>query len=156
MIGSTASGRVMAHTGPRLPMLVGLALGGAGLLGLVAAGAGSSYWLLVVPFMAAGFGMSFVMPAATAAVMEAAPAERGGLASGALNAARQVGGVIGVALLGTLVASRGTFLVGLRTGMVIAGGVFILGAVLTVLFVERATSTTSTTSPASCNDHLPR
>ena len=141
VIGSTASGRVMARTGPRLPMLVGLALGGAGLLGLTAVGAGSSYWLLVVPFMATGFGMSLVMPASTAAVMEAAPSERGGLASGALNSARQVGGVTGVALLGTLVASRGTFLVGLRTGMVIAGGVFVLGAILTVLFVERVPKT---------------
>ena len=135
-------------------MLVGLVAGGAGLAGLAVAGAHSSYWLLVAPFMAAGLGMSLVMPAATTAVMEAAPPERGGIASGTLNAARQVGGVIGVALLGTLVASRGTFVVGLRTGMVIAGGVFLLGAVLTVLFVERARPGTSRTperpSQSSC------
>ncbi|MHB1504353.1 MAG: MFS transporter [Acidimicrobiales bacterium] len=154
VIGSAASGRITARTGPRLSMLVGLVVGGAGLAGLAVAGAHSSYWLLVAPFMAAGLGMSLVMPAATTAVMEAAPPERGGIASGTLNAARQVGGVIGVALLGTLVASRGTFVVGLRTGMVIAGGVFLLGAVLTVLFVERARPGTSRTparpSQSSC------
>jgi len=138
VIGSAVSGRVMATSGPRLPMLVGLVVGGAGLAGLGVAGAHSSYWLLVVPFMAAGLGMSLVMPAATAAVMESAPSERGGIASGTLNAARQVGGVIGVALLGTLVASRGTFIVGLRTSMAIAGGVFVLGAILTVFFVDPA------------------
>lgn len=137
VIGSTVSGRVMAHTGPRRPMLVGLVVGGAGLVGLVVAGAHNSYWVLVVPLMASGLGMSLVMPAATAAVMEAAPSERGGLASGTLNAARQVGGAIGVALLGTLVAHRASFVSGLRTGMAIAAGAFVHAAVLTVLFVER-------------------
>jgi DHA2 family methylenomycin A resistance protein-like MFS transporter len=146
VIGSTVSGRVMAHTGPRRPMLVGLVVGGAGLVGLVVAGAHNSYWVLVVPLMASGLGMSLVMPAATAAVMEAAPSERGGLASGTLNAARQVGGAIGVALLGTLVAHRATFVGGLRSGMVIAGGAFVLAAVLTVIFVDRAHRATSTTS----------
>jgi len=137
ILGSTASGRVMARTGPRLPMLVGLYVGGAGLLGLMTVGAHTSYWQLVVPFMATGLGMSFTMPAATSAVMEAAPAERGGLASGTLNAARQVGGVIGVALLGSLVAHRSSFVPGLQVGMAIAGGVFLLGAFLTAFGVER-------------------
>ena len=137
VIGSTVSGRVMAHTGPRRPMLVGLVVGGAGLAGLVVAGVHSSYWVLVAPLMASGLGMSLVMPAATAAVMEAAPSERQGLASGTLNAARQVGGTIGIALLGTLVAHQDTFISGLRFAMVVAAGVFVLGAVLTVLFVDR-------------------
>ncbi len=138
IFGSSVSGRVMAHTGPRLPMLVGLVVGGLGLASLVISGAHNSYWLLVVPLMAAGLGMSLVMPAATAAVMEAAPTERGGIASGTLNAARQVGGVIGVAIFGTLIASRGAFVTGLRTGMMIASGVFFLGALLTALYVGRA------------------
>jgi hypothetical protein len=64
--------------------------------------------------------------------------------------------VIGVALLGTLVASRGTFIVGLRTAMVIAGGVFVLGAILTALFVDRAHPAMLTTparpSPSSWRD----
>ncbi len=143
ILGSAASGRIMARCGPRPPMLVGLVVGGVGLGGLGLAGAHSPYGLLVAPFIAAGLGMSLVMPATTTAVMEAAPSERGGLASGTLNAARQVGGVIGVALFGTLVASRGAFVVGLRTAMVIAGGVFILGAILTVLFVEPGSGSTS-------------
>ena len=137
VIGSTASGRVMALSGPRRPTLVGLVVGGAGLTGLVVAGAHSSYWVLVVPLMASGLGMSLVMPAVTAAVMEAAPSERGGLASGSLNAARQVGAAVGVALLGTLVAHRATFVGGLRVGMVIAGGAFFLSAVLTLFFLDR-------------------
>ncbi|MHB1615413.1 MAG: MFS transporter [Actinomycetes bacterium] len=146
IIGSAASGRVMARTGPRLPMLAGLLVGGAGLASLVVAGAHSSYWLLVMPFMAAGFGMSFVMPAATAAVMESAAPERTGLASGTLNASRQLGGVIGVALLGTLVALPESFISGLRTDMVIAGAVFALGALLTARWTKNTGAAPPTAS----------
>ena len=139
VIGSTLSGRVMVHTGPRVPMLVGLMVGSAGLFGLTATGVHSTYDLLVIPFLAVGFGMSFTMPAATAAIMQAAPVANGGIASGVLNSARQVGGVIGVALLGTLVvAHRSSFIESLHVGMLIAGSTFFLGAVLVWLLVERA------------------
>jgi hypothetical protein len=80
-------------------MLVGLTLGALGFAGLIAAGRSTSYWVLIPPLVAAGFGMAFTMPAATAAVIEAAPADRAGIASGVLNASRQAGGAIGVALL---------------------------------------------------------
>ncbi len=143
IVGSTTSGRVMARRGPRRPMLTGLCLGGAGLLVLaVVVGRHGAYALLLVPFVSVGLGMSLTMPAATAAVMEAAPTDRGGLASGTINAARQVGGVIGVALLGTLVAGRAAFIPGLRVGLTVAAAAFLLGAVLTALTVERPRAVT--------------
>ena len=95
-------------------------------------GVHTPYLLLVGPLVAAGFGMAFTMPAATTAVVEAAPADRAGLASGAINAARQVGGVIGVALLGALVAAGGPIVPGLRIGLAIAGAAFLLGAAVTM------------------------
>jgi DHA2 family methylenomycin A resistance protein-like MFS transporter len=49
VVASTLSGRIMARTGPRLPMLAGLMLGGAGLAGLAVAGAHTYYPLLVAP-----------------------------------------------------------------------------------------------------------
>ena len=137
VIGSMASGRVMARSGPRLPMLIGLTVGGLGLVGLTTVGLHSAYWTLAVPFVATGLGMSITMPAATAAVMEAAPTERGGIASGTLNAARQVGGVVGVALLGTLVAQPASFIPGLHLGMAIAGGAFFVAVALTTAGVGR-------------------
>ena len=103
-VASAVSGRLMARTGPRLPMLTGLLLGGAGLIGLVAAGTHTPYLALVLPMIAAGSGMALTMPAATSSVMESAPADRGGIASGVVNAARQAGGVLGVAILGSLVS----------------------------------------------------
>jgi len=135
-LSSALSGRAMGRVGPRLPMLSGLVLGGAGLTGLVIAGSGTSYPLLVLPLVATGFGMAFTMPAATTAIIGAAPAERAGIASGVLNASRQAGGAIGVALLGALVAG-GAFVPGLRVAMLVAGAAFFLAAGVTALTVER-------------------
>jgi len=137
VIGSTLSGRIMARTGPRTPMLAGLLGGAAGLGGIAAAATTAPYPVLAVAMGTAGFGMSMVMPAATAAVMEAAPPDRGGIASGVINAARQAGGVLGVALLGTLVPARASFAAGLQLGVALSAGAFLLGAVLTATGVPR-------------------
>jgi MFS transporter, DHA2 family, methylenomycin A resistance protein len=138
-LSSALSGRLTGRTGPRLPMLVGLICGAAGFAGLVAAGRTTSYWVLVAPMVAAGFGMAFTMPAATAAIIEASPAERAGIASGVLNASRQAGGAIGVALLGTLIAG-GAFVSGLHAAMAVSAGAFLLGAAVTAVAVERRCS----------------
>jgi len=133
---SALSGWYTARAGgPRPTMLIGLVTGGAGLLGLIVVGAHTPYLLLVGPLVAAGFGMAFTMPAATTAVVEAAPADRAGLASGSINAARQVGGVIGVALLGALLAGDGPIVPGLRIGLAIAGAAFLLGAAVTMITI---------------------
>jgi len=137
-VASAVSGRIMARTGPRWPMLAGLLLGGAGLLGLIVAGAHTQYALLVAPMAAAGFGMALTMPAATAAVIEGAPADRGGIASGVINAARQSGGVIGVALLGSMVHARASFIPGLHAGLAVAAGAFFAAAAITYFGVEPA------------------
>jgi DHA2 family methylenomycin A resistance protein-like MFS transporter len=136
-IASALSGRIMARTGPRLPMLTGLLLGSAGLAGLVVAGAHTSYGLLVAPMAAAGFGMALTMPAATATVIEAAPPDRGGIASGVINASRQAGAVLGVALLGSMVRSRADFIPGLHASLVVAAAAFLAGALITLRGVRR-------------------
>ncbi|HEX3488087.1 MAG TPA: MFS transporter, partial [Streptosporangiaceae bacterium] len=137
IVASALSGRIMARTGPRRPMLAGLLIGGAGLLGVATAGPHSTYLLLVLPLAATGFGMALTMPAATAAVMEAAPPDRGGIASGVVNAARQAGSVLGVALLGSLVSARAGFSGGLHAGIVVAAAAFFLAAGLTFAGVPR-------------------
>jgi DHA2 family methylenomycin A resistance protein-like MFS transporter len=102
-LGSLLSGRLTARAGgPRPTLVLGLSLAAAGLVGLAVLGADAPYAALVAPLAATGLGMSLTMPAATTAVVEAAPGGRAGLAAGVINASRQVGGVIGVALLGAL------------------------------------------------------
>jgi DHA2 family methylenomycin A resistance protein-like MFS transporter len=136
-VASTVSGRLMARSGPRLPMLAGLLLGAAGLLGTMVAGTQTPYGLLVLPMTAAGFGMALTMPAATASVMEAAPVSRGGVASGVINAARQTGALLGVALLGTVLHPHADFVDGLRAGLAIAGAAFLAAAAVTFRGIDR-------------------
>jgi DHA2 family methylenomycin A resistance protein-like MFS transporter len=112
-------------------MITGLTVGAAGLFGLIVTAHGTPYWLLVLPILAAGTGMALTMPAATTAVMESAPASRGGTAAGLLNTARQVGGALGVAVAGSLVSGRLGFVPGLRLALVVCGGAFVLGAIVT-------------------------
>jgi DHA2 family methylenomycin A resistance protein-like MFS transporter len=135
-VGSWLGGRVTTKRGARTPMAVGMAAGAAGFLGLCVIGTHTPYAALVVPMIAAGFGISFCMPAATSAVVEAAPPGRAGIASGALNASRQVGGALGIALLGAFIASRSggsslaQVITGARTAMLLAAGAYLAGLVL--------------------------
>jgi MFS transporter, DHA2 family, methylenomycin A resistance protein len=130
LVASPLSGRLVGRSGPRLPMTAGMLLGAAGFASLALVRPGTPYGLLVAPMIAAGFGTSFTMPAATAAAMGAVAAERGGLASGALNASRQVGGAVGVALLGALVAAHRSFTPGMELAMLLAAVAFAAGAAI--------------------------
>ncbi|MEV4375106.1 MFS transporter, partial [Nonomuraea sp. NPDC049637] len=84
MLSSPLGGRLAARSGAWVPMAYGLVIGGAGLLGRLAPGTGTGYWALVAPLVLAGFGTGLTLPAATSAVMEAAPAALGGAASAVL------------------------------------------------------------------------
>ncbi|WP_369360332.1 MFS transporter [Streptomyces sp. cg2] len=134
--GSALAGRVTARTGPRPPMVVGLAVGAAGLAGWLCAGPATPYAALVGPMAAAGFGTALTMPAATAAVMESAPGERGGAAAAVFNAARQLGSVLGVAVFGTLTA--GGLVPGIHSSALLAAAGFLAAALLAARWAPRA------------------
>ena len=100
-LGSLASGRLTARLGPLPPMLAGLTLAAAGTALLATAGPATSLALILAGSILLGL-VSLAMPAMTAAVVGAAGREHAGVASGVLNAARQSGGALGVAVLGSL------------------------------------------------------
>jgi DHA2 family methylenomycin A resistance protein-like MFS transporter len=106
-VGSVASGRLTARLGPRPPMIAGLALGAAGMALLATAGTAAPLGLVVAGSVLLGL-VSLAMPAMTAVVVGAAGPEHAGVASGILNAARQSGGALGVAVLGALLAHNGS------------------------------------------------
>jgi DHA2 family methylenomycin A resistance protein-like MFS transporter len=137
-VAAVLSGRVTSRRGPRLTMITGLVIGGAGLAGLAVAGHRTPYWLLVAPMLAAGSGMALTMPAATTAVLEAAPQQRRGAAAGLLNSARQVGGALGVALAGSLVSGQLGFVPGLRLALASCAAAFGLGLVVTLAAIGAA------------------
>src|SRR5438105_4090936 len=139
------SGQITARRGPRLPMVVGLGIGGLGLVGLAFLDAHAPLLSAVAPMLAMGVGASLAMPAMTHAAIDHTPKERAGIGSAVLNASRQVGGVLGIALLGALISSharRGIatahFMTGLHWGLAVAGLLFLAGSALSVVFVERA------------------
>jgi hypothetical protein len=89
------------HIKPRLIIGQLLAMLGGVTLGLQLVRPG--LWPALLGLGIMGVGMGFMMPAMTAGVLMSSPTHMSGLASGILNSARQTGGVLGVALMGTLV-----------------------------------------------------
>src|SRR5207237_5623523 len=85
--------------------------------------------------LAMGVGASLAMPAMTHAAIDHTPKERAGIGSAVLNASRQVGGVVGIALLGALIG--GHFMVGMHRGMLVAGVLFLIGSGVSFRFVDQ-------------------
>jgi EmrB/QacA subfamily drug resistance transporter len=100
------AGRYAQKHGSRIPMTYGLILAGSGLLILSRLSVDTSYLLMVPVFIAMGHGMGATMAPMTAAVMNAVGHERAGLGSAMTNTSREVGGVFGIALLGTILTTR--------------------------------------------------
>jgi DHA2 family methylenomycin A resistance protein-like MFS transporter len=85
---------------PRISL--GLALAAMGAAMLAAGALNGLFWLTPAGLGILGISMGTIMPAMTAGVLVSSAPENSGLASGALNSTRQIGGTIGVALLGTI------------------------------------------------------
>jgi EmrB/QacA subfamily drug resistance transporter len=101
---SALTGRVVARVGPRLPMTVGCVLAGAGLLlteSLLTPHSGLSTLGWTLPVTGIGFGMALVP--VTSAALSAIPPEHSGMAASATNTSRELGAVVGVAVLGSVV-----------------------------------------------------
>lgn len=116
------SGKLANRYGPRRPMLLGQLLALAGLLLLLIPSTHTPPLLAAFLLIPLALGCGLAVPALTAAMMEALPQERAGLAAGVLNAARQVAGALSVAMSGALVA--GDFIPGMRVGLVVAAVLF--------------------------------
>ncbi|WP_229820180.1 MFS transporter [Streptomyces abikoensis] len=130
LIAAPLLSRVTARTGPYVPMAAGLFLGAAGFLGWLVASPGVPYPALLFALAATGLGQTTTALAATAAVIDAAPADGTGVASAVFNVARQVGSAAGVALFGTVATAAGGFTAGLRLSAVLAAAAFLVGGVL--------------------------
>jgi DHA2 family methylenomycin A resistance protein-like MFS transporter len=125
--------RLVAARGPRLPLAAGAAIAVAGSLLLLGVDEGSSYGVLMAALALNGLGGGLAIPAVTAGVMGSAPPALAGIASATLNAGRQVGGVLGVAVLGGLAAGGGRVEVaGMHEAVLIASAGLALASALSV------------------------
>ncbi|ACU71613.1 drug resistance transporter, EmrB/QacA subfamily [Catenulispora acidiphila DSM 44928] len=125
--------------GNRPFMVGGLLMMGAGFLWLgLTVKAGVGYTSLVAPFVVAGIGISFVFPTLGNAAIGAVPPADSGVAAGASNTMREIGGLFGVAILAAVFTANGSyaspaaFMHGSRYAIVVAG-VVALAAVIPAL-----------------------
>jgi MFS transporter, DHA2 family, methylenomycin A resistance protein len=127
------TGRVVGAVGPRLPAGLGLLASGAGYLGVALLGGGA----IIAPggwaFLAlAGAGMGFAVPALVAAATNALGPDRAGIAAAVNNTSRQIGGAIGVALIGSFVT--------VATSLAASGASLLLGGVVALALMGRERS----------------
>ncbi|WP_225728552.1 MULTISPECIES: MFS transporter [unclassified Nocardia] len=117
----TLTGRLVARYGARPLMIAGMAVTLAG--GVVLSTCGTSLWVLFLVEVLIGVGGPLATPAYIADMSAAVPLEFAATGQGALNAARQTGTALGVAIFGTLSGLP-------TTGVVITAAVVVVLAVL--------------------------
>lgn len=130
------AGRFTGRLGPRRPIATGLALCGAGSFAMMSVNATTSYvtifWMLVI----IGFGAGSASPSVTAAVLESLPQERTAIASAIFNTSRQIGGVLGVAVLGSLLSIDSSFVNGMHWALITVGSAMFVSCIITLLYID--------------------
>jgi len=106
LFSNIASGKMQARVGSRMPMIIGGLIGGAGyaLLGLFGISDDASFLAMLPGLALIPAGMGLAVPAMTTSILSAVDKSQAGTASAVLNTARQVGGAMGVAIYGALIA----------------------------------------------------
>ncbi|MDW5592730.1 MFS transporter [Conexibacter stalactiti] len=134
MIGLSQRVPALVHRfGARAVAPTGLATMAAGFALLATAGAEASYWRLLVGLLVLAIGMALATTPATSAIVDALPAEKQGVASAVNDASREVGGALGIAVLGSVLTEGATRADGVTAALLTGAGVLLLGAVAVAL-----------------------
>jgi EmrB/QacA subfamily drug resistance transporter len=103
----------------------------------------ATFWNLLPAFIIGGVGMSLTMTPSAAAATRSVPVDKSGVGSAVLNSARQVGGTMGVAIMGAIVAAKAggertpeAFMRGFETALLVAAAIAVLGAVVAYVLVR--------------------
>jgi EmrB/QacA subfamily drug resistance transporter len=141
------AGRLSDRIGSRWLMGGGMTLLGVSLLLYERVTIHSNFWTLLPQMLVGGFGMAMTMSPMTSAAMGAVPVDKAGVGSGVLNSFRQVGGSLGIAVMGAIVASylhhprtsiaaAQDYVNGLHAGFGIAAGITFVAALVAILLVR--------------------
>lgn len=137
MAVNVLAGRLITRMGARRLMMAGLGLAALGYALLLPVSVDGSYWLLVVPMLLAASGIALMVPTMTNTVLSSVEASRAGIASAVLNSARQIGGMLGVAVFAYLLRdpSPVAFMQGMHAAIGISVGLLLSGLALVTLAI---------------------
>ena len=138
------AGNFSDKIGSRWLMGAGMTLLGLSLLLYLRVGVHSSYVSLLPQLLLGGVGMALTMSPMTSAAMASVPVDKAGVGSGVLNSFRQVGGSLGIALMGAILASYlapgdrnpQDFVNGLHAALTVSAVIVFAGAAVAVLTVK--------------------
>ena len=141
------AGKASDRIGSRWLMGGGMTLVGISLLLYQRVGLHSTFWTLLPAMLLGGVGMALTMSPMTAAAMGSVPVDKAGVGSGVLNSFRQLGGSLGIALMGAIVASYITapprspqgaqqFVDGLHAALLVSAGITFAAAAVAVALVR--------------------
>jgi EmrB/QacA subfamily drug resistance transporter len=142
-----AAGKASDRIGSRWLITAGMTLLSVSLLSFSRLGLDSSFWEIAPGLVVGGFGIALVMSPMTAAALGSVSVEKSGVGSGVLNTSRQVGGALGIAVMGAIVASHarldaagrpdaGAFLDGFQAALVLGSALALLGAIVAAATVR--------------------
>jgi EmrB/QacA subfamily drug resistance transporter len=139
------AGRLSDQYGPRPFVAGGMIVLTGSLLLFARMGLHESFWGLLPAMLLGGVGMSAAMAPVTAAAMQSVRPDKAGVGSAVLNSMRQVGGSLGIAIMGAIVAASTTagrpdpvgFLHGFHHALETAAGLALLGGVIAALTLPK-------------------
>jgi MFS family permease len=125
----------------------GMALVSVSLLFYQRVGVDSDFWTLLPAMVLGGIGMAMTMSPMTSVAMGSVPIDKAGVGSGVLNSFRQVGGSLGIALIGAILASylhaqpgteaaKQQFVDGLHTALLVSAAITFAAALVAVVVVR--------------------
>jgi len=107
IVSATQSAKLVERFGQRLVVSSGLVIGGAGLATVaLTSSLTASYWWFALGIVIEALGMGITTAPSTGAIMQSLPLHKAGVGSAVNDTTRELGGALGVAVLGSLVASH--------------------------------------------------
>jgi EmrB/QacA subfamily drug resistance transporter len=142
------AGRFTDRYGPRWLIAAGMTLVAGSLVIFAQLDLNSTFWNIFPGLLIGGAGMAMAMAPTTATAMHAVPVDKAGVGSAVLNSMRQVGGSLGIALMGAIVASYvhspatdpralGEFVQGFQRALLVAAGIAFTAAVVAVTTLRK-------------------
>jgi DHA2 family methylenomycin A resistance protein-like MFS transporter len=132
IFSNVASGWVMTRHGLRRPMFAGALVAAAGyaMLGIIGTDSNSGFWSMLPGLALIPMGMGLAVPAMTTSILSSVEKDSAGTASAILNAARQVGGAMGVAICGALAGTEYGLTGGIHSALAVSTCFLLVAATL--------------------------